>query len=57
MSKSNVHFFKTVRSAAMSEILFEFGMRIKGLNFNPGLPQLQAAREASADRGDGIRQG
>lgn len=41
----------------MSEILFEFGMRIKGLNFNSGLPQLQAAREASADRGDGIRQG
>jgi hypothetical protein len=24
----------------MSEMLFEFGRRIKGLNFAPGLPQL-----------------
>jgi flagellar capping protein FliD len=34
----------------MSEILFQFGMRIKGIDFGAGLSQLQANREVRAAR-------
>ncbi len=46
--------FREVRDSKVSkddisEILFEFGMRIKGMDFVSDVPQLPAAREASDD--------